>query len=365
MILVLKPQLDKKSEHEVLESLAEMGVEAQLVRAADQSVVVLKSDVSQKPTHRFNQIKGVAKVVRLGDGYPLVKNTKGKVVTIGAVNQTGSVAFGDGQMPVVMAGPCSVESQESILENAAAVKQAGASILRAGAFKPRTSPYDFQGLKEEGLRYLYQAGEKAGLPVITEVMSVKQVELVASYCDILQIGTRNMYNYELLKEVGRCNKPVLLKRGMSATIDEFLYSCEYILKEGNESVILCERGIRTFETKLRNTLDLSAVPLLKSLVGLPVVVDPSHATGNRAMIRPMSRAAIACGADGLLLEVHNDPDNSISDAEQAISHMELSEIVKDVYSITFALNADAGAFEIGERNLVASSGSAKRPVAGK
>lgn len=345
MILILKPELDSESEDRVLDRLHELGINAQLVRTSGRAVIVLKSDVSEEPNHRFTQIEGVVKAVRLAAGYSLASSIKDKSVAISASASGKSLKpsfIGTGHMPLVMAGPCSVESAEHILEVAASVKEAGASVLRAGAFKPRTSPYEFQGLKEEGLEYLKEASKRTGLPIVTEVLSPDKVETVAEFADILQIGTRNMYNYELLREAGRLGRPVLLKRGMSATIDEFLYAAEYILKEGNEQLILCERGIRTFENRLRNTLDLSAVPLLKSLSGLPVVVDPSHATGSRAMVRPMSRAAIACGADGLLLEVHDRPDQSISDAEQAIDPGELAAVVKDMVAIVLALGLGAG-----------------------
>lgn len=345
LILILKPELDSESEDKVLDRLHELGINAQLVRTSGRAVVVLKSDVSKEPNHRFTQIEGVVKAVRLGAGYSLAASIKDKSVAISASAAGKSLKpsfIGTGHMPLVMAGPCSVESAEHILEVAASVKDAGASVLRAGAFKPRTSPYEFQGLKEEGLEYLKEASKVTGLPIVTEVLSPEKVETVAEFADILQIGTRNMYNYELLREAGRLRRPVLLKRGMSATIDELLYAAEYILKEGNDQVILCERGIRTFESRLRNTLDLSAVPLLKSLSGLPVVVDPSHATGSRAMVRPMARAAIACGADGLLLEVHDRPDQSISDAEQAIDPGELAAVVKDMVAIVLALGLGAG-----------------------
>lgn len=345
MILILKPELDSESEDRVLDRLHELGINAQLVRTSGRAVVVLKSDVTEEPNHRFTQIEGVVKAVRLSPGYSLASSIKNKSISIvasAAGYSKKQSLIGSGHMPLVMAGPCSVESAEQILEVAVAVKDAGASVLRAGAFKPRTSPYEFQGLKEEGLEYLKEASKQTGLPIVTEVLSPDKVETVAEFADILQIGTRNMYNYELLREAGRLGRPVLLKRGMSATIDELLYAAEYVLKEGNEQVILCERGIRTFESRLRNTLDLSAVPLLKSLSGLPVVVDPSHATGLRAMVRPMARAAIACGADGLLLEVHDRPEQSISDAEQAIDPGELASVVKDMVSIVLALGLGAG-----------------------
>jgi len=220
---------------------------------------------------------------------------------------------------VVVAGPCAVESEEQILKTARAVKAAGADMLRGGAFKPRTGPHTFQGLKEEGLKLLALASRETGLPIVTEVMSPDTVGLVAGYADILQVGARNMQNFDLLRELGRIRKPVLLKRGMSATIEEFLAAAEYILAEGNPGVILCERGIRTFETATRNTLDLAVVPLIKELSHLPIVVDPSHATGRRSLVSPMAKASLVAGADGVLLEVHPDPEKALSDGPQSLT----------------------------------------------
>lgn len=230
----------------------------------------------------------------------------------------------------VIAGPCSVEAQEQILEAALAVKKAGANILRGGAYKPRTSPYSFQGLGKVGLKYLYEAGKKAGLPIITEVVDTRDVYLVAEYADVLQIGARNAQNFSLLTEVGRAKKPVLLKRGMNSTIEEWLNCAEYILEQGNPNVILCERGIRTYETYTRNTLDLSAVAAVKNLSHLPVFVDPSHATGRREMIQPMSLSAIIAGCDGLEIEVHPDPKTALSDAEQQLLPGQFEEFMEDV-----------------------------------
>ena len=231
---------------------------------------------------------------------------------------------------LTIAGPCSVESEEQIFAAAETVKAAGANMLRGGAFKPRTSPYTFRGLGRTALEYLYRAGKASDLPVITEVMDTRDVELVAEYADVLQIGSRNMQNYSLLVEVGRVNKPVLLKRSMHATIEEWLSCAEYILSQGNPNVILCERGIRSFETYARNTLDLSVVPAVKELSHLPVIVDPSHATGRREMIRPMSLAAVMAGCDGLEIEVHPNPETALSDAEQQLSPAEFSDIMEDV-----------------------------------
>jgi 3-deoxy-7-phosphoheptulonate synthase len=226
-----------------------------------------------------------------------------------------------------MAGPCSVESREQLLTTARAVERAGATILRGGAYKPRTSPYDFQGLGIEGLKLLAEARALTGLKIITEVLSEENVSLVAEHADILQIGSRNMQNFALLKKLGRCGRPVLLKRGMSSTIKEFLLSAEYILSEGNPNVILCERGIRTFETYTRNTLDISAVPLLNELTHLPVVIDPSHATGKRSLVKSMAKAAVAAGADGLLVEVHPRPEEALSDGPQSLSLEEFEELM--------------------------------------
>jgi 3-deoxy-7-phosphoheptulonate synthase len=241
---------------------------------------------------------------------------------------------------VVIAGPCAVENHEQLLESAKAVKFSGGKILRGGAFKPRSSPYNFQGLGEEGLKILQAVSSETGLPVITEVMDTRQVELVAEYADILQVGSRNMHNYPLLKEVGMQRKPVLLKRGMMATIEEYLLAAEYILNQGNEQVILCERGIRTFETSTRNTLDLSAVPMLKHLTHLPVIVDPSHGTGHRWMVPAMSRAAVAVGADGLIMEVHYKPEEALCDGYQSLSPDEFARTMTELKKIARAVGRE-------------------------
>ena len=234
---------------------------------------------------------------------------------------------------VVIAGPCAIENQEQLFETASAVQASGARILRGGAFKPRSSPYKFQGLGEEGLKLIRNICNVTGMPFVTEVMDTRQVELVAGYADMLQVGSRNMHNYPLLKEVGMLRKPVLLKRGMMATIEEFLLAAEYILNQGNDQVILCERGIRTFETATRNTLDLSAVPMLKQLTHLPVIVDPSHGTGLRWMVPAMSKAAIAAGADGLIIEVHYQPEKALCDGQQSLSLPEFAQLMKDLKKV--------------------------------
>jgi 3-deoxy-7-phosphoheptulonate synthase len=238
---------------------------------------------------------------------------------------------------VIIAGPCAVENREQLLETARAVRLAGANILRGGAYKPRTSPYSFQGLGEEGLKHLQEARKETGLPVVTEVMDTRQMDLVCKYADILQIGSRSMHNFPLLKEAGKCRKPVLFKRGLMATLDEYLHAAEYIFSEGNREIILCERGIRTFEPATRNTLDLSAVPILKRRTHLPVLVDPSHATGHSWLVPAMARAAVAVGADGIMVEVHNKPLEALSDGPQSLYPGEFVQLVKDLDKIAQAV----------------------------
>lgn len=242
-----------------------------------------------------------------------------------------------GSEVIIIAGPCAVESKEQIFETARSVGINGAKILRGGAFKPRSSPYSFQGMEEEGLKLLREISKEIGLPVVTEVMDTKQVELVAEYADLVQVGSRNMQNFPLLKEVGMCGKPVMLKRGMMATIEEFLNAAEYILHHGNDQVILCERGLRTFETSTRNTLDLSAVPMLKNLTHLPVIVDPSHGTGHRWMVGPMAKAAVAVGADGVMMEVHYKPEIALCDGHQSLTPDLFNELMIDLRKIAGAV----------------------------
>jgi len=239
--------------------------------------------------------------------------------------KVGDVTFGEGK-PVLIAGPCSVESREQVIQTALELKEVGFHVLRGGVFKPRTSPFDFQGLGLKGLEYLREAGDKAGVPIITEVMDEHNIEAMAELADILQIGSRNMYNYPLLKSVGKVKKPILLKRGMSATIKEWIMAAEYIAQYGNVNIILCERGIRSFDTYTRNTLDLAAVPIMKKETGLPVIVDPSHGTGIKELMMPMSKAALACGADGLMLEVHHDPENALCDGPQSLTPKQFAEL---------------------------------------
>jgi 3-deoxy-7-phosphoheptulonate synthase len=270
---------------------------------------------------------------------PVPSKVSRTVNPVSTVVRIGDIEFGN--LPVVIiAGPCAVESRDQLFETAAGVRKAGARILRGGAFKPRSSPYNFQGLGEDGLVLLKMVKEEFGLPVVTEVMDTRKVEVVSEYADMLQVGSRNMQNYPLLKEVGLSHKPVLLKRGMMATIEEFLLAAEYILNQGNDQVILCERGIRTFETSTRNTLDLSAVPMLKRLSHLPVIVDPSHGTGLRWMVPDMARAAVAAGADGLIMEVHHNPDKALCDGYQSLSLSEFDELMNGLKKIAIAIGRE-------------------------
>jgi len=332
LILVLKTGLGEEQIRVAESKLTAMELSFQRVPTHDRFLLVIKDDARTMPANVFTQMVAVDKVIGIGDRYPLSTGVEE------SSQQTYSgIVFG-GVEPVVIAGPCSVESREQILATAAAVKQAGANALRAGAFKPRTSPYDFSGLGFEGLVYLSEARAATGLPIVSEILSPSQVEETYEHIDVFQVGARNMYNYDLLRELGRTDKAVLLKRAMSATVDEFLQAAEYILLGGNSRVILCERGIRTFETKTRNTLDLNSVALLKTMTNLPVLVDPSHGTGRRALVQPLSNAAIACGADGLLIETHLTPAQAMSDAEQAITPDTLKQIIADVRAISEVLN---------------------------
>jgi 3-deoxy-7-phosphoheptulonate synthase len=283
----------------------------------ERTVIAVVGEIgSRRPAllEQFARLPGVASVTPISRPYKLVSREFHPEDTVIRVLDA---VIGDGSL-TVMAGPCSVESKEQLFETADAVKAAGATILRGGAFKPRTSPYSFQGLGVQGLRYLAEARERTGLPVITEVMEPNQVDIVAEYADILQIGTRNMQNYSLLRDVGRVARPVMLKRGYGATVEEWLMAAEYIVSSGNPNVILCERGIRTFETFTRNTMDLAAVPVINHLTHLPVIIDPSHATGKRWLVKPLAVGGVAVGADGIMVEVHPHPDDALSDAEQQL-----------------------------------------------
>ena len=316
MIIVMKAGAAKKDRDEVLKRIKELGYKPHVIHGSTRDVIGAIGDERGKAVlQKVESMHGVENVVPILQPYKLASKEVKKEPSV--VRITDDLAIGGNRL-VVMAGPCSVESEEQIIASAEAVKQGGAQMLRGGAFKPRTSPYSFQGMEEEGLKLLAKAREITGLPFVTEVINPETAELVAEYSDMLQIGARNSQNFALLKKVGQLKRPVLLKRGMSMTIQEFLMSAEYIMSEGNQSVILCERGIRTFETATRNTLDLSAIPVLKERTHLPVVIDPSHGTGNHHYVAPMCFAAVAAGADGLIVEVHPDPENASSDGPQSL-----------------------------------------------
>jgi 3-deoxy-7-phosphoheptulonate synthase len=309
---------------------------------ADRVVIAVVGDVGARRDVLMGRFAGLAGVEAVAPISRPFKLTSREFRAEDTVIMAGAATIGDGGL-TVMAGPCSVESREQLLETAEAVAAHGATILRGGAFKPRTSPYAFQGLGVEALRYLAEARERTGLPVVTEVMEPSQVDVVAEYADILQIGTRNMQNYSLLNAVGRVARPVMLKRGYGATIEEWLMAAEYVVAAGNPNVILCERGIRTFETYTRNTMDLAAIPLLHHLTHLPVIVDPSHATGKRWLIKPMALGGVAVGADGVMVEVHPRPDEALSDAEQQIDlagFASLMEFLRPIHEQVRGLHGD-------------------------
>jgi len=327
MIISMKPGATKEQIDHVCERIRSYGYVAHTILGETRTVIgAVGSGNNRAALQALEGAPGVESVVAIRQPFKLVgRELKQEKTEI----RVGDVVFGRDQF-VVIAGPCSVESAPQILATAKAVRAAGATVLRGGAYKPRTSPYDFQGLEEEGLKLLSEAREATGLRVCTEVMTPEQVDLVARYADILQVGARNMQNFALLKRLGKETKPVLLKRGLSATIKEFLMSAEYIVSQGNPKVILCERGIRTFETMTRNTLDISAVPLLNELSHLPVVVDPSHATGKRSLVGPMAKSAVAAGADGVIIEVHPNPEEAWSDGAQSLTFKEFEELMSGV-----------------------------------
>ncbi len=316
MIIVMKTGALKKDRDEVLKRIRELGYKPHVIHGSTRDVIGAVGDERGKMVlQKLESLHGVESVLPILQPYKLASKELKKESSIVRINDQVSIG---GSELIVMAGPCSVESEQQIIESAVAVKKAGAQMLRGGAFKPRTSPYSFQGLEEEGLKLMAKARDLTGLPFVTEVINPETADLVAEYADVLQIGARKSQNFALLKKVGQINRPVMLKRGMSMTIQEFLMSAEYIMSEGNQSVILCERGIRTFETATRNTLDLSAIPVLKERTHLPIVIDPSHGTGNHHYVAPMCYAAVAAGADGLIVEVHPDPEHASSDGPQSL-----------------------------------------------
>jgi len=333
MIIVLKARATDKEIDHVANKITKMGLKPHISKGVERTLIGAIGDEQLLKADQLKAIPCVEKVLPILKPYKLVSRDFKKEDTIIKIDD---IAIG-GKEIVVMAGPCAVESEEQILKIATAVKKAGAKILRGGAFKPRTSPYSFQGMGEEGLKILAKARKKTGLKIVTEVMDTVDVPLIADYADILQVGTRNMQNFNLLRAVGKVNKPVLLKRGLSATLKELLMSAEYIMSEGNHNVMLCERGIRTFCSYTRNTLDLNIIPVLKKETHLPVIVDPSHGTGKYDLVKPMSKAAIACGADGLIIEAHPKPEEAVSDGDQSLTPSHFTELINELRPIVKAV----------------------------
>lgn len=338
-IIVLNPKATEKNITHLLKKLESKGLKTTISRGTERIVIGVIGDTSRITEEEENAVrvmKGVEDVVRILKPYKLASRDFKAQNTI--IKVKGKV-IGGKKIPVI-AGPCAVENRAIMINIAEKVKAAGASFIRGGAYKPRTSPYSFQGLGEEGLQYLAEASRKTGLPVVTEIMDPRDLETILQYTDIIQIGARNMQNFRLLLEVGMCNKPVLLKRGLSATIKEWLMAAEYVMSKGNQEVILCERGIRTFETATRNTLDLSAVPVLKQKTHLPVIVDPSHGVGKWDLVAPMAKAAVAVGADGLLIEVHTNPENAMSDGEQSLKPDAFKKLMAELKLIARAVGRE-------------------------
>jgi 3-deoxy-7-phosphoheptulonate synthase len=327
MIIAMNSDATEEQINDVCESIRRYGYTPHLIRGEERVVIgAIGRGDNKDHLQTLRSVPGVADVVPILQPYKIVNRELKSQKT---VVRAGELEIG-GDRFVVMAGPCSVETREQLMETADAVKRAGAQVLRGGAYKPRTSPYDFQGLEMEGLRLLAEARERTGLKIVTEVVTTEDTEIVAEYADILQVGARNMQNFALLKRLGRVRRPVLLKRGMSSTVKELLLSAEYIATHGNDQIILCERGIRTFETATRNTLDIAAVALLKELSHLPVVVDPSHATGKRSLVPPVAKAAVAIGADGVIIEVHTRPQEAWSDGPQSLTPPMFVEVMEDL-----------------------------------
>ena len=325
MIVILKQSTNKAQLDTLTQWLGEQGVSVHTTVGHLQTILGLVGDTSKLDIDLIQALDIVEDVKRVPEPY---KNANRKFHPDDTVVNVGGVELGGGNFRVI-AGPCSVETEEQIIEVAQAVKASGAAMLRGGAFKPRTSPYAFQGLRADGIRLLVEAKKETGLPIVTEIMDLSQLDLFAEV-DMIQVGARNMQNFELLKELGHTHKPILLKRGLSSTLEELLMSAEYIMAGGNEQVVLCERGIRTFETYTRNTLDISAIPVLKDLSHLPVIVDPSHATGKHSLVAPTALAATAAGADGLIIEVHNDPEHALCDGPQSLKPKNFEKLMRSI-----------------------------------
>jgi len=329
MIVVMKVDSGQKEIDEILKRLGERGLAGHLSRGMERTVIGVVGQTYPELRDMLELLPGVEEVIPITKPYKLSSREFQPQDT---VIKVGDIVIG-GKELVVIAGPCAVESEEQFLETARAVKAAGANILRGGAFKPSTSPYGFRGLGEEGLKILAQARKEMGMPIITEVLAPDDVELVARYADILQVGARNMQNFSLLDEVGKVNKPIMLKRGLSATIQEWLLSAEYILSQGNRQVLLCERGIRTFETYTRNTMDISAIPVIEKVSHLPIIADPSHGTGKWYLVAPVALAAVAAGADGVMIEVHPSPDSALKDGAQSLTFGNFQRLMEQLVNV--------------------------------
>lgn len=326
MIIVMKPGAAQSSVEKVLNVIEKNGLESHISSGSEVTIIGVIGDKTRLMNQNLEIFEDVDKIVKVTESYKLANR---KFHPEDSLISVGNVTIG-GPAPVIMSGPCAVESREQVMETAFAIKKAGAHLLRGGAYKPRTSPYSFQGLEEEGLAFMKEAREATGLSVVCEVTSLSSIETAVKYVDMLQIGARNMQNFYLLKEAGKTGLPILLKRGLSATIEEWLNASEYIMAEGNPNVVLCERGIRTFETATRNTLDLSAIPVIKEKSHLPIIVDPSHATGVRSYVAPLAKAAIAAGADGLMIETHPNPSCALSDGPQSLTFPQFEQLLEEL-----------------------------------
>jgi 3-deoxy-7-phosphoheptulonate synthase len=338
-IIVLQQSATEQDVRSIVRKLEHRGLKANISKGTERTIIGVIGDTSkitEEEENSFRVMNGVEEVMRILKPFKLASRDFRKEDT--SIDIKGKI-IGGKKVPVI-AGPCAVENKTMLMNIAEKIRDAGASFIRGGAFKPRTSPYSFQGLGEEGLKYLAQVSKKTGLPVVTELMDPRDMKVIGKYADIIQIGARNMQNFRLLLEVGTSKKPVLLKRGLSATVKEWLMAAEYIMSKGNQNVILCERGIRTFETATRNTLDLSAVPVLKQLTHLPVVVDPSHGVGKWSLVAPMAKAAVAAGADGLMIEVHPNPEEAMSDGEQSLKPDDFKKLMKKLQPIATAIGRE-------------------------
>jgi 3-deoxy-7-phosphoheptulonate synthase len=335
MLIVMRQDATPQQVQGVIAHIESLGLRAHAIPGAERTAIGITGNHGPLDSAMFEGLTGVLEAIRVSHPYKLVSR---EVKREDSVVHVGRVPIGGTSPVAVIGGPCAVESREQTLTIARAIKAAGGGLLRGGAFKPRTSPYSFQGLGEEGLKILAAAREETGLPIVSEAVDAESMDLVERYCDAIQIGARNMQNFSLLKRAGKAGKPVLLKRGLSATLEEFLMSAEYIVSEGNYAVILCERGVRTFSDHSRNTLDLTVVPAVKQISHLPILVDPSHGTGRRDRVAPLSRAAIAVGADGVIIEVHHEPERALSDGPQSVTPNMFAQLVMDLKKIAHAID---------------------------